>query len=106
MPIPETTAIAKMATVVANLLDREITTQADSELLQRIAERFRQHWKSEFDALAADPASPTNAELAGFFLLKMKDFGKDILRAQGQQTVHPDASTVAAAGEAAAADLE
>ena len=97
------TTIERMGAVVEALLNKTV----ESEQLLRIANRFAEHWQAEFDVLVLDPESPTNAELAGFFLLKVKKFGQDILHAAGSAEAVPAAKAdVELAGDAAAADLE
>ena len=98
------TTIERMGTTVEAILGHQV----DTSLLLRVAHHFANHggWRAEFDGLVEDPENPTNGEFAGFFLLKMKVFGQDVLRAEGRRQAGEDAAAaIAAAGEAAAADM-
>lgn len=106
MATPESTAIERLVSVVANILNREITVANDIDLLLRIVNRFAAHWQAHFNLLVADPTNPTNNEKAEFFILKMKEFGQDILRAEAKaESYESYESVIEADGDAAASDL-
>lgn len=107
MAVPAANPVSRMETVAANLLGRElkVSDSDDLALLTRVVDRFASHWQTEFDAAAADPEQPTNAEKASFFLAKLGDIGRAILRAEGERAAREDPTVIAAAGDAAAADF-
>ena len=106
---PETGEIARLEAVVANLRNVEVdrTDPNDLALLLRITDRFIATWEDEFLGLVADQQNPTNTEKASFVLLKLRQYGTGILRAQAEQEQAAIANEpIVEAGETAAEDME
>lgn len=108
MSTPAASAVGRVEAVVANLRNREISVSNPDDLarIMRIVNAFASHWQAQFNAAVADPEAPTNAEFAGFFLLKMKEHGKAILRAEAETAKRKDLSAaIVETGNIAADDL-
>jgi hypothetical protein len=106
---PETGAVARLEAIVANIKGAEVdrTVPADLALLLRITERFAETYAAEFAAYVADQQNPTNAELAGFVILKIKEYGQDVIRRKAEENQRvTEEAPITNAGATAAADLD
>jgi hypothetical protein len=95
------TIIADTKTVIQILAG---SGSVSSARLLRIATRFRVAAGDDF--IAIDPESPTNSELAANVLLMLREYGRKILKNQGQHEQQiTNAAGVLAAGKVAEDDL-
>lgn len=105
--------ISPLAASAANVDDMRTVVQTlrgkatDNTTLERIANAFAQHWAIEFNGYVADQENPTVQERAGFFLLKMRGFARDIIVSQAKEAAQEEAAAgINAAGEVAAEDID
>jgi hypothetical protein len=106
---PESNVVQRLAAIVANVTNGEVDTAAqdDQDKLDRIAQRFSSNFQDEFDAFVADQQNPTNAEYASFVILKVREYGRDVLRREAEsEALATQNAPITTAGETAAQDLE
>lgn len=106
---PETGAVGRLEGIVANIKGAEVDRNDadDLALLLRITNRFAETYADEFAEFVADQANPTNAERAGFVILKIKEYGQGIVRRRAEVNQRAiEEAPITNAGDTAAGDLD
>ena len=106
---PAATPAASALTVIAQLTGRTWDTASTEDMakLKRALDRFTAHWPADAEAAFADPSAPTNAELAAFFVERIRtQFVRPILASEAARELAPEPEALSAAQAAAAADMQ
>jgi proline dehydrogenase len=87
-------------------LDALLNKDVSNEQILRIVTSFSKHFENDFTDSIDDPENPTNSELAGFFVKKIREYGKKIVIAQARaETIQLQRDSIITAENTAAADL-
>jgi hypothetical protein len=83
---PAGTQVGRLESVVAQLKGSTVDTAVpeDLQLLLRVADGFRDRFPIEFSNYVVDADNPTNQERAGFVLMTLTSYAKDVIGAAAE----------------------